>query len=392
LPLKPTVTRTLTVALLFLPCHLLPCFADPPVIAEKCRADLAKRLTVPAADVTVGATRPCTWPDAALGLPRQGKVYQQVVTPGWVVLLEARGTHYLYTAAETRFQYGGPLPLWQYSVLLVEPRLDEPNLNGTVVQSSVLGTNPTQLLDTASELYPQPNGALLAAARTSRSSHELLYLAPGATGAPVALAGAFLFEDAAVNSGGTEWLALAWDRVGGTTQVVGGTVGGARDDHWTVDLPGDVAGERRLHWDLDRPVLEGGQGKSFHELTAEKVWTKLAHYWPVATDLMLNKSEKLVIKQVTVDEKPGTAVVREWFTGDEKPVASLPGFVSAETTVTPEKRFVFLQGKQDGNSAAYMVDVDTGETISVDSGPRGNARLFLAPPREWTALLKLIGE
>ncbi len=50
--------------------------SDPPIVA-KCRADLAKRLDVPAADIRVIESKATVWPDGALGMPEPGKMYTQ---------------------------------------------------------------------------------------------------------------------------------------------------------------------------------------------------------------------------------------------------------------------------------------------------------------------------
>ncbi|MCX7706544.1 MAG: hypothetical protein N2204_00860, partial [Anaerolineae bacterium] len=52
---------------------------------------LAERLGVSVADVTVTAWEPVDWPDASLGCPEPGKMYAQVITPGYQVMLQVRG-------------------------------------------------------------------------------------------------------------------------------------------------------------------------------------------------------------------------------------------------------------------------------------------------------------
>jgi hypothetical protein len=39
---------------------------------------------------------PMTWPDAALGCPEPDRMYAQVLTPGYVVLLSCRQDEYEY--------------------------------------------------------------------------------------------------------------------------------------------------------------------------------------------------------------------------------------------------------------------------------------------------------
>jgi len=42
------------------------------------------------------------WPDASLGNPQPGMVYAQVVTPGYKIILSARGQQYEYHSEHER--------------------------------------------------------------------------------------------------------------------------------------------------------------------------------------------------------------------------------------------------------------------------------------------------
>lgn len=55
---------------------------------------LAEQQDIPPEQVTVVAWEPVDWPDTSLGCPEPGKVYAQVITPGYRVFLEARGKTY----------------------------------------------------------------------------------------------------------------------------------------------------------------------------------------------------------------------------------------------------------------------------------------------------------
>lgn len=55
---------------------------------------LADQLGIPAEQIAVAAWEPVDWPDASLGCPEPGMAYAQVITPGYQVLLEARGETY----------------------------------------------------------------------------------------------------------------------------------------------------------------------------------------------------------------------------------------------------------------------------------------------------------
>lgn len=60
---------------------------------------LVKRLKVRPEDVTLESASPATWPDAALGCPEKDRMYAQVVTSGYKVVLKVEGkTHEVHVA------------------------------------------------------------------------------------------------------------------------------------------------------------------------------------------------------------------------------------------------------------------------------------------------------
>jgi hypothetical protein len=77
--------------------------ADP--VKEKAAAvsrakdHLVKTLEVRAEDVTLESATAATWPDAALGCPEKDRMYAQVITSGYKVLLKVNGkTHEIHVA------------------------------------------------------------------------------------------------------------------------------------------------------------------------------------------------------------------------------------------------------------------------------------------------------
>ncbi|HEX5500105.1 MAG TPA: hypothetical protein VFX03_12795, partial [Thermomicrobiales bacterium] len=52
-------------------------------------ADAASKFGVPADQIDIVTNEPREWPSAALGCPQPGEMYAQVLTPGYVVLLQA---------------------------------------------------------------------------------------------------------------------------------------------------------------------------------------------------------------------------------------------------------------------------------------------------------------
>ena len=59
-------------------------------------ADLAAKLSIAPAAITVQVVEPIEWPDASLGCPQPGMMYAQVITPGYRILLEVAGKSYEY--------------------------------------------------------------------------------------------------------------------------------------------------------------------------------------------------------------------------------------------------------------------------------------------------------
>jgi hypothetical protein len=81
--------------------------ACPPVegsnaVVELARADLAQRLGISADQIGVHSVEPVEFPDASLGVPEPGKIYAQVITPGYVIELSASGQVYRYHASDKR--------------------------------------------------------------------------------------------------------------------------------------------------------------------------------------------------------------------------------------------------------------------------------------------------
>lgn len=58
--------------------------------------DLAARLGISPDQIQVVSAEAVDWPDASLGCPQPGMSYAQVVTPGYLIVLEADGEEYEY--------------------------------------------------------------------------------------------------------------------------------------------------------------------------------------------------------------------------------------------------------------------------------------------------------
>jgi len=74
--------------------------AEP--LVELSRADLACRLGIDGAKIEVLSAEEVQWPDASLGCPQPGMAYAQVQTPGFKIMLQARGQTYTYHTDEGR--------------------------------------------------------------------------------------------------------------------------------------------------------------------------------------------------------------------------------------------------------------------------------------------------
>jgi ribosomal protein L20A (L18A) len=68
--------------------------AQPQV--ERVVADLAARLGISPEEIVVQEVREVEWRDSSLGCPKPGYGYLQVITPGYQILLQARGRTYDY--------------------------------------------------------------------------------------------------------------------------------------------------------------------------------------------------------------------------------------------------------------------------------------------------------
>ncbi len=58
--------------------------------------DLAAKLGIDASNINVAECGVAMWRDASLGMPEPGRMYAQVLTEGFCVVLEAAGKKYEY--------------------------------------------------------------------------------------------------------------------------------------------------------------------------------------------------------------------------------------------------------------------------------------------------------
>jgi hypothetical protein len=73
-----------------------PYQADLQYLIDIAVVDLAQRLSIPKAEIDVVAAYDVIWPDAGLGCSQSGMASAQVLTPGYLILLESNDVKYEY--------------------------------------------------------------------------------------------------------------------------------------------------------------------------------------------------------------------------------------------------------------------------------------------------------
>ena len=69
-------------------------------LIEKAKEDLTHKLSIQTTQINVLDAREVMWSDSSLGCPQPGMVYSQVLTPGYLILLEANNKEYEYHAGK----------------------------------------------------------------------------------------------------------------------------------------------------------------------------------------------------------------------------------------------------------------------------------------------------
>ncbi len=70
--------------------------------ADQARAEVAKQLRAQASEFTVVTVEPAQWSDSSLGCRKPNSMYQQVMSNGYVVVLERQGKRHHVNVAGTR--------------------------------------------------------------------------------------------------------------------------------------------------------------------------------------------------------------------------------------------------------------------------------------------------
>ncbi len=352
-------------------------------IVTKCKSDLAARLKLKTSKIALVDSQPVTWPDAALGMPEPGKMYAQVLTPGFRVTLKAGSTTYLYTTSSKSIKYAGPVSTWSYSLLYTKPVENEPNLNGDLYQCSLLGTNCTRLASGVTDIYPQAKGAIIATRRTSRSGFDLLLINAAQPGKTKKLYSAFEFGAAALNDKQDKWAAFVKPMLGREWGVMVAPVNGSKAKSTALALPDNVR-PGSIAWSNDKVMVlsKTNDAPMCYEMSpgdAKPAWKQVgAHEFP-GPEYMLNRSQSLEISQITENGKPAVEVAKVWFTGNHDVIAKIPGVIM-QTYDFVGGRWAFVSGRKDDKPVAYTVDIGTGEVIAA-AGITSEAKPFIYPPR-----------
>jgi hypothetical protein len=74
---------------------------DLPAAAEAARQQLANTLGIDITQIQVVAIESTEWPDACLGLPDEGEVCAQVITPGYELTMEVNQQEYVIRTDQT---------------------------------------------------------------------------------------------------------------------------------------------------------------------------------------------------------------------------------------------------------------------------------------------------
>lgn len=79
----------------------IPSPANPGLqsLIDKAKADLAQRLSISVQNIVLVEATSVVWPNASLGCPQKGMVYAEVLTPGYLIILNADNNEYEYHAS-----------------------------------------------------------------------------------------------------------------------------------------------------------------------------------------------------------------------------------------------------------------------------------------------------
>jgi hypothetical protein len=87
------------------PAHLVNLDPELAALVEEAKKDLSGRLDVAAGDIVLQWAGAVQWRDSSLGCPKPGMNYLMVITPGYLIKLEANGMTYEYHGDKDKVSY-----------------------------------------------------------------------------------------------------------------------------------------------------------------------------------------------------------------------------------------------------------------------------------------------
>ena len=76
--------------------------AEAEAVVQMARGDAAGRTNTAPDSLQVRSVEAVQWSDASLGCPELDRIYAQVITPGYRIVLAAEGQEYVYHASASR--------------------------------------------------------------------------------------------------------------------------------------------------------------------------------------------------------------------------------------------------------------------------------------------------
>lgn len=73
----------------------------PPEVVIEIQNQVSEALSVAADQIQIETVEQRDWPDACLGLPNPDEACAEVITPGWLIVVNVGGTEYRYRVDET---------------------------------------------------------------------------------------------------------------------------------------------------------------------------------------------------------------------------------------------------------------------------------------------------
>lgn len=70
-------------------------------LTKKAKENLAQRLSIAITEINLVEAKEVTWANSSLGCPQEGMMYAEVLTPGYLILLQVNRQNYEYHAGKS---------------------------------------------------------------------------------------------------------------------------------------------------------------------------------------------------------------------------------------------------------------------------------------------------